>query len=206
VYVIFVLNTSLSYCIAVKWFEFLPPNRNHFTIFNSGGRDRVVGRATCYALDAPEIESRCQRDFPHPSRLTLGLTQLPVQRVSFPRVKRPGRGVNHPRPSSAEVKERVELYFYSPLWAFIACPRVNFTLNFNNFLPFYSNLSWILTHKLPRIKYFCGYPFYYSGKCNSKTWKQKAINIRRNKAYCKEITCISPDIRCSAGRKIFSLL
>jgi hypothetical protein len=28
--------------------------------------------------------------------------------------KRPGRGVNHPLPSSAEVKERVELYLYSP--------------------------------------------------------------------------------------------
>jgi hypothetical protein len=34
-------------------------------------------------------------------------------RVSFQGVKRPGRGLNHPSPSSAEVKERVELYFYS---------------------------------------------------------------------------------------------
>jgi hypothetical protein len=33
---------------------------------------------------------------------------------SFPGVKRPGRGVNHPPPSSAEVKERVEIYLYSP--------------------------------------------------------------------------------------------
>ena len=29
-------------------------------------------------------------------------------------VKRLGRGVDHPPPSSAEVKERVELYLYSP--------------------------------------------------------------------------------------------
>jgi len=29
-------------------------------------------------------------------------------------VKRPGRGVDHPPLSSAEVKERVELYLYSP--------------------------------------------------------------------------------------------
>jgi hypothetical protein len=29
---------------------------------------------------------------------------------SFPGVKRPGRGVDHPPPSSVEVKERVELY------------------------------------------------------------------------------------------------
>jgi hypothetical protein len=35
--------------------------------------------------------------------------------VSFPEVKRPGRGVNHPPPSTAEVKERVELYLY-PSW------------------------------------------------------------------------------------------
>jgi len=42
-----------------------------------------------------------------------------VYRVSFPGVKRPGRGVDHPPLSSAEVKERVELYLYSPsghLW------------------------------------------------------------------------------------------
>jgi hypothetical protein len=32
---------------------------------------------------------------------------------SFPGVKRPGRGVDHPPPSSAKVKERVELYLYS---------------------------------------------------------------------------------------------
>ena len=35
-------------------------------------------------------------------------------RVSLPGVKRPGRGVDHPPPSSTEVKERVELYLYSP--------------------------------------------------------------------------------------------
>ena len=34
--------------------------------------------------------------------------------VSFPGIKRPGRGVNHPPPSSAEVKERVELCLFCP--------------------------------------------------------------------------------------------
>ena len=39
---------------------------------------------------------------------------------SFPGVKRPGRGVDHPPPSTAVVKERVELNLYSPfgpLWS-----------------------------------------------------------------------------------------
>jgi hypothetical protein len=34
--------------------------------------------------------------------------------VSFPGVKRPGRGVNHPPPSSTDVQERLEMYFYTP--------------------------------------------------------------------------------------------
>jgi hypothetical protein len=34
--------------------------------------------------------------------------------VFFPRVKRPERGFDHPPPSSADVKGRVELYLYSP--------------------------------------------------------------------------------------------
>ena len=33
---------------------------------------------------------------------------------SVPEVKRPERSVDHPRPFSAEVKEKVELYIYSP--------------------------------------------------------------------------------------------
>ena len=32
---------------------------------------------------------------------------------SFPGVKRPGRGSNHPPPTYADVKERLELYLYS---------------------------------------------------------------------------------------------
>jgi len=34
--------------------------------------------------------------------------------ASFPGVKRLGRGANHLPTSSAEVKERLELYLYSP--------------------------------------------------------------------------------------------
>jgi hypothetical protein len=74
------------------------------------GRDSLVGIVTRYGLDGLVRESHRGHDFPHSSRPALGH----IHEVSFPGVKRPGRGVNHPPTSSAEVKERVELYFYSP--------------------------------------------------------------------------------------------
>jgi hypothetical protein len=43
-------------------------------------------------------------------------------------LKLPGRGVDHPPPSIAVVKEREELYIYFPFWAFVACSGVNFIL------------------------------------------------------------------------------
>jgi hypothetical protein len=43
----------------------------------------------------------------HPAFSTMGTE-------SFPGVKRPGRGGDHPHQSSAEVEGRVELYIYSP--------------------------------------------------------------------------------------------
>jgi hypothetical protein len=43
----------------------------------------------------------------HPASCTMGTG-------SFPGVKQPGRGIDHPPPPSADVKERVALYFYSP--------------------------------------------------------------------------------------------
>jgi len=42
----------------------------------------------------------------HPASYTIGTG-------SFPGAKWPGRGIDHPPLSSAEVKERVELYLYS---------------------------------------------------------------------------------------------
>jgi hypothetical protein len=72
-----------------------------------GGLGSSVGIATDYGLDGPEIEARWGCDFSHTSRPALGPTQPPVQWIPgfFLGVKRPGRGADHPPPSSAEVKK-----------------------------------------------------------------------------------------------------
>jgi len=44
-----------------------------------------------------------------------------------PRVKLPGPGIDHPFPSSAYVKGKGNLFFYSPVWDFVDCSRMNFT-------------------------------------------------------------------------------
>jgi len=69
-------------------------------------RDIVAGIATSYGLGAAEkanlvglevLRTRPDRPWGPPSLL------YGKYRVSFPGVKRPGRGFNHPRPSSAKV-------------------------------------------------------------------------------------------------------
>ena len=50
----------------------------------------------------------------HPASYTMGTG-------SFRLVKRPGRGVDHPPPYSADVKKKIKLHLYLPLWAFVVC-------------------------------------------------------------------------------------
>jgi len=75
------------------------------------GRDSSVGIATRYGLEGPGIECRCEVRFSapvqtgrgaHPATYTMGTGSLPG-------VKRPGRAVDQPPPSTAEVKKRVQL-------------------------------------------------------------------------------------------------
>ena len=77
------------------------------------GRCSSVCIATRYQLDSPGIESRLGGEIfrTRPDRLW-GLTQPTVQWVPDVSwgLKRPGRGVDHPLPYSAEVEGRVELY------------------------------------------------------------------------------------------------
>ena len=54
------------------------------------------------------FSTRSDRSWDPPSLLHIGY------RVSFPGLKLSGRVVNHPHSYCAEVKERVELYLYSP--------------------------------------------------------------------------------------------
>jgi hypothetical protein len=78
------------------------------------GRYRVVGIGTRQDLDGQGIESRCGVRFTAPvqnghvayqTSCTLGNGFIPRG------VKRLGLGADHRPPSSAEVRERVELYF-----------------------------------------------------------------------------------------------
>ena len=81
------------------------------------GRDSSVGIATRYVLGGPGsnpgrgggIFRTC------PDRLWGPHSFLYNGYRFFSGVKRPGRRSWPPTPSSAEVKERVEIYFYSPL-------------------------------------------------------------------------------------------
>jgi hypothetical protein len=80
------------------------------------GRDSVVGIATRYELDGPGIESRWGTRYPALVQIGRGAdtASCTTGTGSFPGLKRPGRGVDHAPPSCVEVKEREELYLYSP--------------------------------------------------------------------------------------------
>ena len=69
-----------------------------------------VGIATGYGLDGPGIESKCRSRFFAPVQGRF----YTMDTECFPGVKRPGRAVDHPLPSTAEVEGRVELYICSP--------------------------------------------------------------------------------------------
>ena len=77
---------------------------------------------TCYRLDGAVVVtfSAPVQTSPgtHPASYTV-ITRL------FPGVKWLGYGINYPLPSSAKVKQRVELYLYSHLSSIMAGCRVN---------------------------------------------------------------------------------
>jgi hypothetical protein len=86
------------------------------TVFTcNAGRDTTVGKATSYGFEVrgsnagegDTFDTDSDQHWGPPGHL------CNAYRVSYPAVKWPGRGVNHPFPFSAEVKEKVALYLYS---------------------------------------------------------------------------------------------
>ena len=79
------------------------------------GRDSVDGVTTCYGMDDPGVDSWCGARFSAPVQTDPWAHPASYTVVTgfFPGVKRQGRGVEHPSPSMADVKEIVELYLYS---------------------------------------------------------------------------------------------
>ena len=90
-------------------------------------RDSSVTTATCYGLDGPMIESYWWRDYPHPSRPSLEPTQSPVQRVPALARGYNDRGVALKTQPHLAQRLKKEFIPPRPFWAFMACPRFNFT-------------------------------------------------------------------------------
>jgi hypothetical protein len=91
---------QLQQCIIVHFFP-LCPSMSYSRYHNSchvNGKSEMGARFFASVQTDPGA---------HPASYTMGTG-------SFPGVKRPGRGADHPPPTSAEVKERVDLYLYSP--------------------------------------------------------------------------------------------
>ena len=111
-----------------------------------------------------------RRNFPHPSRPALGPTQPPALWVPglSQSKNRPGRGVDHSPPSSADVKERVELCLYSPFGHSWPVLGLNLPLPFT---PANAHLTHKNSHLLLHV--FCKISGFFS-----------ELYIQSFKAYC----------------------
>jgi hypothetical protein len=109
-------------------------------------RDSSVGIANRFGLDDPGIESRWGEIFRTRTDRSWGPSILHTMGTGyFLEVKQPGRGLDRPHTSSAKVKERVELYPYSP------------------FGPSWPFLGWILPSPLTlplENSWYCTWKFY----------------------------------------------
>jgi len=92
---------------------------------------RWAGIAARSGLDGPGIESRWWARFSTPVQTGPGAHQAyyTMGTWSFPEVKRPGRGVDHP-PHLVPRLRKSRAIPLLPLWAFVACSRLNFTFTF----------------------------------------------------------------------------
>jgi len=79
-----------------------------------------------------------RRDLPHPPRPALGCTQPPIQWV--PGLSRCTALTTHPHVRPRLRKGRA--IHLLPLWAFVACSRVNFTFTFTLFCKTDMSFKW----------------------------------------------------------------
>jgi hypothetical protein len=115
-------------------------NKNY--INRPRGWDSSVGTVTHYRLDGPWIKSRWGARFSTPVQTDPGVhpASYTMGTGSFPGVKQPGCGIDHPPPSTAEVKERVRRYLYShtgSLWPVLGwtLPLLVLLTDLRNYLP-----------------------------------------------------------------------
>jgi hypothetical protein len=133
----------------------------------NAGRDSAPRIATRYRPDGQLIESQWRRNFPRPAKPA----SYTIGTGGFPGVKRPGRGVDHPPPSSAEVNGRVELYlFYSSSGS--SCPVLGCTFELQ--CPALSNFS---------IPLFIPFSFFPRVSCPIKTGKVDGARERGASHY-----------------------
>jgi hypothetical protein len=146
------------------------------------GRDSSVGIATRYELDRPRIKFRWGREFLAPVQTGPGVypASSTIGTGSFPGVKRPGRGVDHSPPSSAEVKKKIELYLYSPsgtLWPVLGwvLPLPYICSPYTHLWCQQTNITFYLP---PVISSFLGSNIFLSTIFSNINTLQSTLNIR----------------------------
>ena len=143
------------------------------------GRDSSQNIATHYGLEGPVFESRRRQDFPRPSKPALEPTLLHNSYRVFTGEKAERFWRWQPTPSSSDVKERVELYLYTPFRAFVDYSRMNYTFT----LPF-CIIMFVL-----KLYFYFPYMSFPGVKCDRvvlltthpllvpRSWKSRAIPL-----------------------------
>ena len=144
-------------------------------------------------------------DFPHLSIPVLGPIKVPVQCVpgSYPGVKRPGRGADHP-PNLAPRLKNSRATPLLPLCAFVACSRVNCTFRF--YLYRTGALCRRVTASCSRAGFLVAPKWRYGqdgARCGERACGQYQLNAQntasRNELCCGKLTagwmirCGEPD-------------
>jgi hypothetical protein len=148
-------------------------------------------------MDGPGIEIRCGRNFQYPSKPALGPPSLLYNGYwSFTGGKAAWAWRWPSIPSSAEVKERAELYLYSP--SGISWPVIRWTFTFTllpqiykrhhtNYPPFLSafNKTWIFATDFQKYSVPCGRKP-GNGTLKYTALRESLLKKQVNKWRCKQ--------------------